>query len=125
MNRKVLLTAFTLGACAVSMALRAQSVETDRDATTWIQTALKEIGTIKVGMTRAQLLLLFETEGGIYTRQQRTYVYRRSGDIKVDVQFEPVGRSTPDSSGRVTLAGSDDDIITAISRPYLAWAVAD
>ena len=45
--------------------------------------------------------------------------------MKVDVEFEPVGRPAHDAEGRVTLVESDEDLITQLSKPYLAWIVAD
>jgi hypothetical protein len=45
--------------------------------------------------------------------------------FKVDVKFHAIGRQDRESDGRVTLVESDDDIITALSRPYLASPVFD
>ena len=59
--------------------------------TEWIAKSLKEIETVKVGMTRGDLLKVFTEEGGISTRTWRRYVYRECRDIKVDVEFEPIG----------------------------------
>ena len=42
----------------------------------WIAQSLREMETIKVGMTRADLLRVFREEGGLSTRTQRQYVYR-------------------------------------------------
>jgi len=80
---------------------------------------------IKVGMTRADLLKVFTTEGGLSTGLNRTYVYRECPYIKVDVEFEPVGRPARDTDGRVTLVEANEDVIKNISKPYLAWMVTD
>jgi len=93
--------------------------------TEWIAASLKEMETIKVGMTRADLLKVFTTEGGLSTGLQRTYVYRDCPYIKVDVEFEPVGRPARDLNGRVTLEEDRRDKITKISRPYLEWSIMD
>ena len=77
------------------------------------------------GMTRGDLLQVFIAEGGISTPLSRTYVYRRCRYVKVDVEFEVVGRPPRDADGRVTLIESDDGLIKQISRPYLAWSVLD
>lgn len=69
-------------------------------------------------MTRGELLKVFNGEGGISNRTWRRYVYRRCGYIKVDVEFEPVGKS---ESGNE----SPDDLITKISKPFLEWAILD
>jgi hypothetical protein len=70
-------------------------------------------------MTRADLLKMFTTEGGLSTGLRRTYVYRECPYIKVDVEFEPVGRPAKDGDGRVTLIEGNDGVIKKISKPYL------
>jgi hypothetical protein len=103
----------------------AQSSQTSKAQTEWIANSLREIQKIKVGMRRADLLKVFTTEGGISTGLRRTYVYRACAYIKVDVEFDAVGRPARDSEGRVTLVESDRDIILKISKPYLEWNVLD
>src|SRR3954471_2433706 len=68
----------------------------------WITSVLKEIQTIRPGMTRTELLTVFTTEGGLSTGLARTYVYRGCPYIKVDVTFDPVGRPPREKNGRVT-----------------------
>jgi hypothetical protein len=97
----------------------------EQDHCDWLSSCLRVAETIKVGDTRSSLLEVFTTEGGLSTGLQRTYVYRGCGRIKVDVQFDAVGRPPRDADGRVTLIESGDDVITKISRPYLQWAVMD
>ena len=103
----------------------AQSPQKSQGPTEWIANSLKEIQKIKVGMTRADLLKVFTTEGGLSTGLTRTYVYRECPYIKVDVEFEPVGRPARNAEGRVTLVESGEDVIRTISKPYLAWMVID
>jgi hypothetical protein len=91
----------------------------------WLADLLVEAETVKVGVTRASLLKVFTTEGGLSTGLRRTYVLRRCHIVKVDVEFDPTGRQVADAEGRATLIESDDDVIVKISRPYLAWGVAD
>jgi hypothetical protein len=91
----------------------------------WVQQSLQKIKTVKVGMTRADLLKVFTTEGGLSTGIQRTYVFRECPSIKVDVEFTPVGRPARDAEGRVTLEESDRDLINKISVPYIASGIAD
>ncbi len=69
-------------------------------------------------MTRRELLAVFETEGGISTRTQRQYVYKKCEYIKVNVKFEPVVRQ--DKFGE-----SPNDKIVEISEPYLQYAITD
>ena len=96
-----------------------------REHTEWVAESLREMETVRVGMTRAELLRVFATEGGLSTGLRRTYVYSECPYIKVDVEFEPVGRSAQDTEGRVTIIESDEDLIRQISKPYLDWSAAD
>jgi hypothetical protein len=85
----------------------------------WVTKVLKQTETIKVGMTRQDLLKVFTTEGGISTRVRRTFVHKECGYIKVDVEFTPVGEEDQ------KLKELPEDQITAISRPYLQWSIHD
>jgi hypothetical protein len=87
----------------------------DREHAAWVAGALRTTQTIKVGMTRSDLMKVFTTEGGLSTTSQRTYVYRQCPIIKVDVKF--------------TVSSHDEELptdkIAEVSRPYLAWSVTD
>jgi hypothetical protein len=74
---------------------------------------------IKPGMTRAELLKVFITEGGLWTGKHRTFVYHRCPYIKVDVDFT---LSDPDQN---VLEERPTDTISNISKPYLDWGVID
>lgn len=87
--------------------------------TEWIAKSLKEIESVKIGMTRVDLLRVFKEEGGISTRTWRRYVYRDCRYIKVDVEFEPAGE--PENK----LSQSPGDMITKISKPFLEWSIID
>jgi hypothetical protein len=121
---KVAAKAFFVVLLTVSM-LSAQGYQESQKQTEWIANSLKEMQKIKVGMTRADLLKVFTVEGGWSTGLDRTYVYRGCEYIKVDVEFQPVGRPAKDGEGRVTLVESDGDVIKKISKPYLDWSVMD
>lgn len=103
----------------------AQTSPTSRRQTEWIANSLREMEKIKVGMTRADLLKVFTIEGGLSTGLQSKFVYRECPYIKVDVEFEPVGRPARDADGRVTLEEDNRDIIKNISKPYLEWSITD
>ena len=107
--------------CILSVSAIAQSEppqtpsQIERDHTAWIAGALNAMQTIKVGMTRSDLVKLFTTEGGLSTTSRRTYVYRQCPYIKVDVKFAASSRD-----GELPT-----DKIVEVSRPYLAWSVMD
>jgi hypothetical protein len=85
----------------------------------WIADSLLEMQSIKRGMTRAELLQVFESEGGLSGRTQRRYVYRDCPNIKVNVRFEAVG--DPDEG----LTNAPNDKILEISQPFLEWFISD
>jgi hypothetical protein len=91
----------------------------------WVVQVLTRMDGIKLGMTRADLLKVFTTEGGLSTGLQRTFVSQDCPYFKVDVKFRAVGRPNRDQDGRVTLAEDRRDEIVSISKPYLAFSVMD
>lgn len=84
-----------------------------------IEESLKDIEKIKVGMTRKDLLTVFETEGGISSRTQNHYVYKKCMFIRVDVKYSAVGDEQP------RFPESPDDKIIEISKPYLGYPIQD
>jgi hypothetical protein len=79
---------------------------------------LKQWETLKPGVsTRADLLKIFAEEGGLSSVTMRTYGYRGSPMIKVDVEFTP---SKPNQGDELP-----SDTISKISRPYLGFAIFD
>ncbi|HEX8198028.1 MAG TPA: hypothetical protein VF571_17680 [Pyrinomonadaceae bacterium] len=114
--------------CAVALIVSAQSLQNSQksqEQMKWISDSLREMQTIQVGKTREDLLKVFATEGGLSTALHRTYVYRGCPYIKVDVEFEAVGRSEKDGEGRVTLKEDKRDKIKSISKPYLERSIMD
>ena len=85
--------------------------------TRWIAANLPEMESVKVGMTRRDLLKVFTTEGGISTPTWRQYVYKKCGYIKVAVEFD----SADKPAGLERL----EDRITKISKPFLQFAIMD
>jgi hypothetical protein len=87
----------------------------DKEHTAWIAEVLNATQTIKPGMTRADLMKAFTTEGGLSRTSRRTYVYRHCQYVKIDVKFAASSRDEE----------LPTDEIAEISRPYLAWSVMD
>jgi hypothetical protein len=96
-----------------------------QDHQDWVTRCLRRIETIEPGMTRAQLLEVFTTEGGLSTGLNRRFVSRDCTYFKVDVEFKAVGRAQRNNEGRVTLKEDPRDIIVKISQPYLQFGIAD
>ncbi|HSY10415.1 MAG TPA: hypothetical protein VK840_05820 [Candidatus Dormibacteraeota bacterium] len=93
--------------------------DVDRNLTKQISGILTECQKIKPGMTRAELLKVFTTEGGLSTPRHRTFVYRGCPYIKVDVDF------TLSELKQFELEERPADTISKISKPYLDWSVKD
>lgn len=119
--RKINLTILAISLVA-GFAMFAQSDAQSGEPKThseWIAQSLKEMETIKVGMTRTDLLRVFGEEGGLSTRTQRQYVYRECPYLKVAVEFEPV--ETKESH----FPENGKDKIVKISQPFIQWSVID
>lgn len=94
--------------------------ESGRNA--WVAESLKQMLIIKPGMSRDQLMLVFTTEGGLSTAQQRTFVSRDCSFFKVDVKFR---RALDNQPNHDWLQELGSDVIASISRPYLQFSVMD
>lgn len=119
MKTLILLFACGLVTFVSAAAILPSSRSAADEHTEWIAKSLKEIETVKVGMTRGDLMKVFTEEGGISTRTSRRYVYRECRYIKVDVEFEPVGETEN------KLSQSPGDKIIKISKPFLEWSIID
>jgi hypothetical protein len=95
------------------------SAELAEERMRWIGKVLREIGQIRPGMKRKDLLTVFTTEGGLSTRTQRTYVYKDCPYIKVTVHFKAL-----EDEGSA-LGEDPDDIIESLSPPFLAGITVD
>ncbi|HZS08400.1 MAG TPA: hypothetical protein VFD58_26440 [Blastocatellia bacterium] len=94
-------------------------VEPDNAARQWLEERYKEATSIKPGMTRADLMTVFEMDGGFDRIPASRYVLKSCKMIKVEVEFDTqYGRAykeTPDAKLK----------ITRISRPYLEHQFMD
>jgi hypothetical protein len=106
----------------IRVALKAggKLTEAESEHSEWLARSLREMQKIKPGMTREELLKVFqEEEGGLSNRVQQRYAFRDCPYIKVDVKFEAV--RAPDDK----LTKSPKDKITSISTPFLEWPIID
>ena len=104
--------------CCLSTPGRAGS-DVDEDLTKQISEILTECKKVKHGATRAELLKVFTTQGGLSTATHRTFVHRRCPYIKVDVEF------TSSEPRQKPLEERPTDTVAKISRPYLEWSILD
>jgi len=101
------------------MTLLADGAQYDAELTIKIDKIIRGVQQIKVGMTKADLLKVFTTEGGLSSRKWRRYVHRSCPYIKVNVVFDLVGEEK-DLSGE-----NAKDKITKISQPFLELSIRD
>lgn len=96
--------------------LRAQSYQQRCDES--IGAYLKEIQTLKIGMTRADVERLFTREGGFRggtLRASGQFFYTKCPYIKLTVQFEPGGGGSKELP---------QDKIVSMSQPFLEATIA-
>jgi hypothetical protein len=96
-----------------------------QDHEAWVTRTLEKMETIKPGMTRGELIAVFQPQGGLSTALHRTFVSRDCIYFKVDVDFDAVGRPSRDENGRMTSVEDNRDNIVKISRPYIQFAITD
>jgi hypothetical protein len=113
---KLVLLAF-LACLALGQTRSSNTSPYDSEHTRWITASLREMQTIKVGMSRGELLKIFMKEGGLSTPQQRRYMYRDCPYIKVDVEF-----ASTEEGQRVE---RPEDRIIRISKPFLEFGIYD
>ena len=89
------------------------------DRRQWVLQSYMKMETIKAGMTRADLLKVFEPEGGESTREEASFDYPECDYFHVQVRFEPVGLAQKHG------LGNSNDKITSISEPYIGLAIKD
>ena len=109
-----------------------QGSQSQRQHDDGLQAKYSEATSVKVGMTRADLIKLFRMDGGLQRVGIPTrYVLRDTGMIKVDVEFEkpPDAKKIvlpedlkPEAGGeaeRYQIVPNEELKITEISKPYL------
>jgi hypothetical protein len=89
-----------------------------------MEQVLKDLSSVQAGMTRAELLRVFTTEGGLSTRDEQRYVYRRCPLIKVMVTFRRPADADDDWGGAPEEERAGD-IVQSISKPFLEYSIAD
>lgn len=86
--------------------------------------------TIKVGMTRAQLMEVYQRAGGLTAARNTapligTYSYQKCEYYKVNVEFAPVQPPVRGEDGILRTAEDPQDVITKISPPFLEQVYGD
>jgi hypothetical protein len=81
--------------------------------------ALTTVGRITKGSTRADVEREFRVQGGLFSRQDTIYVYRRCPQIGIRVTF------LLDPSYRDFATGSPKDTVVSVSQPFIGYEVTD
>jgi len=117
----VLLFAGLLVVTGASVRHVAQDID-DKAHQDWLEARYKEATSIQPGMTRADLMKLFDQEGGLQgdgLQAPARYVLKNCFLIHIDVTFD---RPTREASRNVP----DEQLkIVEVSKPYLARLVID
>jgi hypothetical protein len=97
----------------------------------WLQAKYTEATSVKVGMTRADLIKVFRIDGGLQQMIPTRYVLKGTSLIKVEVEFEKLPDSkkvlvpedlkyeTEEERERYQYIPNDQLKIKTISTPYL------
>jgi hypothetical protein len=85
----------------------------------WLSERITEAKSVKAGMSRADLLKVFDRESGFQVIPAEAYVLKSCFLIKVNVKFDLPALSSSQSI-------PDKDLkIKSISEPYLGYVVLD
>ena len=89
--------------------------------TEWLSNRFKECQTVRVGMTRKEILEVYSYHSGLQGEIiGASFSHRKCAYIQVDVDFTPAGGFKYDDEGRVLNEARYDDVISRISKPYLS-----
>ncbi|MEO7191352.1 MAG: hypothetical protein ABI051_09880 [Vicinamibacterales bacterium] len=90
----------------------------------WVEMVMRRMDTVKVGMTRVNLLQVFTPQqGGLSSGFSRVFLSRDCPYFAVDVDFEAVNRPFRDADGRMILSEDRADRIVKVSRPRLQQGI--
>lgn len=120
-----LATATVCGGTAQFAAFAEGQCNSQPDHIEWVEKSLERMLTIKVGMTRNQLMKIFTTQGGVYTARERQFVSRDCPYFKVNAKFRRAVESQMDEGESAWLNKRDDDVITNIDGPFLGYLIFD
>jgi hypothetical protein len=121
----LLLVVFASAWCGVAASQSpAKPLVADPALTRSMDQVLKDVSSIQSGMTRTELLRIFTTEGGLSTRDEQRYVYRRCPYIKVMVTFRRPADADDDWGGAPEEERAGD-VILSISKPFLEYSITE
>ncbi len=133
-RRLMVLVALSIIVIGVSASFRPTQSATPQPCTqdheAWLAQVLEKMDSIKPGMTRAELLQIYQAEGGRRrglpsARLPRTFVSRDCPQFRIDVEFNSVAGPDDGNPSFATSVEDNRDIIVKMSKPYLQFATAN
>ena len=134
MRRRILVPCFALFVTVMGSALfrpthSAAPEMNEQGHEVWLARILRRMDTIKPGMTRADLMKVFRTDGQpsrqvlALTALRRTFVSRDCPYFKVNVEFEPATRFGMRPPAIQPNLGFEEpqDVIVKVSKPYIEF----
>jgi len=118
MRSVAMLLVMICGFVAVTHSVPRQNPNAQADRCGEFRQALDDYLQIKAGMTRREVQKQFKEDGGIQVRGQTRYVYKKCAYVQVEITFKLAEPGKPVES-------SPDDIVTKVSKPYLAYTTMD
>lgn len=120
-NNKVAWIALAFSAALVLPATNsgAQVTTNNTQCCSAVDQALESVAHIKKDATRAEVEKEFKQDGGLYSREQTIYIYKKCPAIKIRVTFS----LDPEYKGFAD--GSPKDTVQSVSKPYLEYPVKD
>ena len=96
----------------------------------WVGQSLARMEAVHPGMTRAQMEDVFVPAGGLHAHREvaplvGTYAYRGCPFFQVEIEFRPVRPPERAAGGWLHTPPDPRDVITSLSRPYLARVAQD
>lgn len=80
---------------------------------------MKKIATIKPGMTRKDLMKMFQEDGGVSSRTSQRFGYYGWPAIKITVGFAPFPETALAEDGEPRNTKDERDVIVSVSEPFL------
>ncbi len=90
----------------------------------WLSERIKEAKSVKPGMSRMDLLKVFEVEAGLQAMLPTRYALKSCPMMKVDVTFDGAGKRSPEKRPVPVQADAEMTILT-ISPIYVDYVIAD
>jgi len=118
MKTRIALLTVIFGLMGWSSARPGMKSDNQSECCQMVQEALGKSREIKPGATRREVEKNWTIDGGVHIRDEARYNYSKCEYIKVDIDFKRVAPTDQ-------IEDSPDDLVTKVSKPFLAYPAAD